>query len=139
MPLIHEVTVPAHWREFYDATGVPAAVTVGETVRLTGHTGTTADGSFPAEVSEQVRQTFRNIGDTLSQVGCTWADVVELVSYHVGLRAQAEMLLAVATEFREPPFPAWTAVGVTELFEPEALVEISCVAALRGSRPARHP
>jgi enamine deaminase RidA (YjgF/YER057c/UK114 family) len=28
----------------------------------------------------------------------------------------------------EDPYPAWTAVGVTELILPEALVEISCVA-----------
>ena len=59
-----------------------------------------------------------------------WADVVELNSYHVGLRAQAEILIAIAGEFLSDPYPAWTAVGVTELFDEEAVVEISCVAAV---------
>jgi enamine deaminase RidA (YjgF/YER057c/UK114 family) len=38
------------------------------------------------------------------------------------------VLLAVAAEFLQDPFPAWTAVGVTELIDPEAVIEISCVA-----------
>lgn len=38
------------------------------------------------------------------------------------------MLLAVAAEFLTEPYPAWTAVGVTELFDSEAVIEISCVA-----------
>jgi enamine deaminase RidA (YjgF/YER057c/UK114 family) len=41
---------------------------------------------------------------------------------------QAEALLRVAAQFLDDPYPAWTAVGVTELIIPEALVEISCVA-----------
>jgi enamine deaminase RidA (YjgF/YER057c/UK114 family) len=54
--------------------------------------------------------------------------VVEIHSYHVGYRAHADVVLQVAAEFLDDPYPAWTAVGVTELFEPEALVEVSCVA-----------
>jgi enamine deaminase RidA (YjgF/YER057c/UK114 family) len=49
-------------------------------------------------------------------------------SYHVGLVQQSEALLRVAAEFLVDPYPAWTAVGVTELILPEAVVEISCVA-----------
>jgi enamine deaminase RidA (YjgF/YER057c/UK114 family) len=29
------------------------------------------------------------------------------------------------------PFPAWSAIGVTELYEPDALVEIRAVATTR--------
>jgi enamine deaminase RidA (YjgF/YER057c/UK114 family) len=43
-------------------------------------------------------------------------------------------MLMVAGEFLDEPYPAWTAVGVTELFEPEALVEVSCEAVLPASR-----
>ena len=60
--------------------------------------------------------------------GAHWSDVVEINSYHVGLVDQAEAVLKVAAEFLEDPYPAWTAVGVTELILPEALVEISCAA-----------
>ena len=128
MPSDREVVVPPDWHDFYESTGIPAAVRIGDTLRLTGHTGTRADGSFPANVTEQIRQTFQNIADTLTYAGYEWADVVEITSYHVGLQAQAEALMTVAAEFIDRPFPAWSAVGVIDFFEAEAVVEITCVA-----------
>jgi len=128
--------VPAVWVDFYAETGIPAAVKVGTTLRLTGHTGETADGIFPSDPQEQVRQTFRDIALTLAEAGAAWPDVVEINSYRVGSHAGVQILLGVAAEFLQVPFPAWTDVGVTELYVPEALVEIRCVAELpaRSSR-----
>jgi enamine deaminase RidA (YjgF/YER057c/UK114 family) len=120
--------VPAHWTNFYESTHIPAAVQDGDRLYVTGHTGEDPSGNFSADPETQIRQTFRHIGATLSKGGASWADVVELNSYHVGLRAQAEILVAIAGEFLIDPYPAWTAVGVTELFDDEAVVEISCVA-----------
>jgi enamine deaminase RidA (YjgF/YER057c/UK114 family) len=123
-----QAIVPAVWAAFYQETHIPAAVRVGDTLRVTGHTGETVDGVFSADAEEQIRQVFRNIAFTLTEAGAGWTDVVEINSYHVGLLNQAESVLKVAAEFLEDPYPAWTAVGVTELILPEALVEISCVA-----------
>ena len=122
--------VPAAWADFYEETHIPAAVHIGDTLRVTGHTGERADGVFSGDPEEQIRQVFRNIAVTLAESGAHWDDVVEINSYHVGLLSQAESVLNVAAEFLEEPYPAWTAVGVTELFLPEAVVEISCVAAV---------
>ena len=127
-----DVLVPAVWSDFYEETRIPAAVKVCDMLRLTGHTGETAAGVFSAEPASQIRQTFRNIALTLAEADATWSDVVEINSYHVGLLNQAEALLEIAAEFLEDPYPAWTAVGVTELILPDALVEIRCVAVLRG-------
>ena len=85
----------------------------------------------PQILVAQTRQTFLNISQTLAQAGASWSDVVEITSYRVGLRAQSEVLLKVAPEFLDKPYPAWTDVGITELFEPDAVVEISCVAIIR--------
>ncbi len=122
--------VPEHWAGFYESTHIPAAVRDGNRLYVTGHTGENPDGNFAAEAETQIRQTFRAIAATLSAGGASWADVVELSSYHVELHAQAEILIAVAGEFLSDPYPAWTAVGVTELFDEGAVVEISCVAAV---------
>jgi enamine deaminase RidA (YjgF/YER057c/UK114 family) len=122
--------VPEHWTDFYESTHIPAAVRDGDRLYVTGHTGEDPDGNFSADPATQIRQTFRHIGATLSKDGASWADVVELNSYHVGLQAQAEILIAIAGEFLIDPYPAWTAVGVTELFDVGAVVEISCVAAV---------
>lgn len=126
-----DVVVPAMWTDFYEATHIPAAVRTGDVLRLTGHTGDAADGTFSADPVAQTRQTFLNISQTLAEAGASWSDVVEITSYRVGLRAQSEVLLKVAPEFLNKPYPAWTDVGITELFEPDAVVEISCVAIIR--------
>jgi enamine deaminase RidA (YjgF/YER057c/UK114 family) len=126
-----DVIVPPMWRDFYEATHIPAAVRTGDVLRLTGHTGDAADGTFSADPVAQTRQTFVNMSETLAEAGARWSDVVEITSYRVGLRAQSEVVLQVAPEFLEKPYPAWTDVGVTELFEPDAVVEISCVAIIR--------
>jgi enamine deaminase RidA (YjgF/YER057c/UK114 family) len=128
MPSARRAIVPAAWTDFYEETHIPAAVRVGATLRLTGHTGETENGVFSDDAEEQIRQTFRNIALTLAEAEASWSDVVEINSYHVGLLHQAEAVLSIAAEFLEDPYPAWTAVGVTELIHPEALVEISCVA-----------
>ena len=120
--------VPAFWADFYEQTHIPAAIQAGGQLRLTGHTGTVADGSFPDDVEAQIRQTFLNIHVTLNEAGASWGDVVELTSYHVGLGEQSDALLRVAADFLDDPYPAWTAVGVTALFETGAVIEISCVA-----------
>ena len=44
-----EAFIPSVWGPFYEETGVPAAVSSGRTLHVTGHTGESADGAFPAE------------------------------------------------------------------------------------------
>jgi enamine deaminase RidA (YjgF/YER057c/UK114 family) len=126
------IVVSPPFAAFYQATHIPAARKVGNRLLLTGHTGDTPDGTYSDDVKTQLRQAFRNMEATLHEASASWADVVALNSYHVGLHAQADALLEIAAEFLAEPYPAWTAVGVTELIDPPALVEISCEALLPG-------
>lgn len=130
-PRTGNAIVPSDWAAFYDETHVPAAVRVADTLHVTGHTGETAGEYYPEDPEAQIRQTFTNIAVTLAEAGATWSDVVSMTTYHVGLSSQATMLLSVAADFLRAPYPAWTAVGVTELWSPEAIIEISCIAILR--------
>ena len=117
--------------------GAPAlryspALRDGRFIFVSGHIGRDENGVLSDDPEVQIREAFRSVGRTLSEFGATWADVVDITSYHVGLDAQKEALLRVHHEFiRERPYPAWTAAGVSELFSPDALVEISVVAVLR--------
>jgi enamine deaminase RidA (YjgF/YER057c/UK114 family) len=129
-----EPIVPAIWADFYEETHIPAALRVGDTLRVTGHTGETAEGVFSTNPETQIRQVFRNIALTLAEAGASWSNVVEMNSYHIGLVKQSETLIRIAADFLSDPYPAWTAVGVTELIVAEALVEISCVAMLSEDR-----
>jgi enamine deaminase RidA (YjgF/YER057c/UK114 family) len=120
------------WQEFFDETNVPAAIRHGDTLYVTGHTGEDDDLTFSPDAEHQIRRTFQNIAQTLAEAGTDWSDVVDIVSYHVGLRGQAAALTAVSKEFLAAPAPAWSAVGVTELWDEGAVVEISCVAIIGG-------
>jgi enamine deaminase RidA (YjgF/YER057c/UK114 family) len=128
--MTRDAIVPAAWADFYAATNIPAAVRVGAMLRLTGHTGDRPDGSFAPDAEEQIRQSFANVANTLAECGASWADVVEINSFHVDFAGHREAELTVAAEFLDAPYPAWSAVGISELYEPEARYEIRCVAML---------
>jgi enamine deaminase RidA (YjgF/YER057c/UK114 family) len=130
MTSTRDAVAPPGWTEFFNQTGIPEAIRDGDVLHVTGHTGDRLDGTFASDAEEQLRQTFANVQAALEASGASWADVQSIHSYHVGLRAQGESIGVVAAEFMDLPYPAWTAVGVMELWEAEALVEIECLARL---------
>jgi enamine deaminase RidA (YjgF/YER057c/UK114 family) len=132
MARMRSAIVSPAWAPFFEETKIPAAALIGNQLHVSGHTGEDRDGRFPPNLEMQVRGTFRNLAETLVEAGADWSDVVSMTSYHVGLRGHEEVVLRVAGEFLHSPFPAWTAAGVTELWPPDALIEISCIAVLRA-------
>jgi enamine deaminase RidA (YjgF/YER057c/UK114 family) len=54
--------------------------------------------------------------------------VVELMTFHIELRGGVEQFTKVKDEYLPRTYPAWTAVGVTQLALPELRVEIRAVA-----------
>ena len=68
------------------------------------------------------------MGRILEAAGLGFDDVLELTTFHVGLRDHLRAFLAVKDEFLQAPWPAWTAIGVSELAVPGARVEIKVTA-----------
>ncbi len=95
---------------------------------VTGLIGTKADGSIDSSGEEQIRRSFENCAKVLESAGSSWDEVVELTTYTVDLRALSDAMLAIAADYLSAPYPAWTAVGVAELFSSKAAFELSCVA-----------
>jgi enamine deaminase RidA (YjgF/YER057c/UK114 family) len=54
--------------------------------------------------------------------------MVEMTTYHVGLRKHLSAFINVKDEFVRTPYPAWTAIGVTELITEGTLLEIRLIA-----------
>lgn len=54
-----------------------------------------------------------------------------MTTYHVGLAGHLEEFCAVKDAFISAQYPAWTAVGISELASPGAAVEIRITARLR--------
>ena len=66
----------------------------------------------------------------LTKAGVSFADVVDMTTFHVGLQAHLRTFAKVKDRYLKPPYPAWTAIGVSELAVPGGLVEIKVVARL---------
>ena len=58
----------------------------------------------------------------------TSATVVEMTTYHVELRKHLNAFIKIKDEFVRTPYPAWTAIGVTELITEGTLLEIRVIA-----------
>ncbi len=114
--------------EWYRENRLSPAVRIGGLLFVAGCTGVEAAADGPRA---QMRLAYEQVGEVLRAANTTWDDVVSMTSYHVHFRRDFDAMLEVHREFiSRDPFPAWTAVGVAELFNPEAVVEITVVAAL---------
>ena len=95
---------------------------------LTGMTGGGPDGRMPEDPEAQMRNAFDKIGAVLAEAGLTFRSIVEMTSYHVGLRGHFDLFDSVRLAYLEEPYPAWTAVEVAGLRREGAIVEIRVIA-----------
>jgi enamine deaminase RidA (YjgF/YER057c/UK114 family) len=96
-----------------------------------GIIGTGDKGKVPDDIKEEFRNAWTGIGKLLASCDLGFADIVEYTSYHVGLQATMGDFMAVRDEFLSEPWPAWTAIGITELAVPGAHAEIRITARLK--------
>ena len=67
----------------------------------------------------------------LTAAGASIGDIVDLTTFHVGLHANIRTFTKVKDRYVSAPYPAWTAIGISELAFPGGLVEIKAVARLK--------
>jgi len=73
---------------------------------------------------EEFRSAWTLVGDILTEAGLDYSNIIEFTSYHVGLQEHIGSFMKIKDEFLKEPYPAWTAIGITELARPGARVEI---------------
>lgn len=120
--------------------GFTHAVRYGDTVHLSGQTAMDASGAIvDGDVVDQFRQALSNVLTALRAAGSQPSDLLSMRIYLVdvpGYQARGKEIGAVWKELCGRTYPAMTGVGVTALWQPEALIEIEAVAARRGDPPA---
>ena len=124
----HKVIYPdnAQQRALQERIGWAESVTAGDTVYVSGviaYTLPTDKGLEPAYT-----RAFNMLTAALQRAGVSWADVVEVRSFHTDPTAQLEAMAAVKKRYRASPDPAWTAVGSSALLMPNGITEIALVA-----------
>lgn len=128
--LLHAV-LPEGWpRPRGYANGI---VTDGPLVHVGGQIGWRVDGTFPDGFLPQVEQTLRNVVAVVEAAGGRADTVARLTWYVTDMQAYRASLSDLGPVYRAVMgrhFPAMALVGVAELVEPEAMVEIEAVAVL---------
>jgi enamine deaminase RidA (YjgF/YER057c/UK114 family) len=113
--------IPAQWH-------FAPIVDTGEFVFFSGITGVHPNGSVSRDPETQFRDTFRFVAMHLETAGLQFEDIVEMTTYHVGLRKHLNTFIKVRDEFVRIPYPAWTAIGISELITEGTLLEIRVIA-----------
>jgi enamine deaminase RidA (YjgF/YER057c/UK114 family) len=110
------------------------SVTAAKTVYLAGQTGTTTDGALvPGGIVPQFEQALANLLTALAAAGGAPQDLASLTIYLVdveGYQAHSREIGAIWRRLAGNQYPAMAAVGVTRLWDPQALVELQAVAAV---------
>lgn len=111
-----DAVFPADRHALYNAHRYSAAIRSGDLLFVSGQVGSRADGSPEPDFAAQVRLAFDNLAAVLAAAGCTFDDVVDVTTFHTDPAAQIEPVMAVRSAvIGDPPYPNWTAVGVTWL------------------------
>jgi enamine deaminase RidA (YjgF/YER057c/UK114 family) len=120
--------------KIFDLFQYSPAVTANGLVFIAGQIGLRADGTIPSDPKEQIQVAFERAGAILESLGLDFTDVVELVSYHVGLEQTLGDFRAVKEQFIRSDFPAWTILGIAALARRELIVEIKLVASTANKK-----
>jgi len=105
----------------------------GKQVFVAGMIGWDPDGTFSVGLVSQFRTILENTIATLAVAGAKPADIVRMTWYVKDLDDYRQNLAGIGQAYRElmgKNFPVMAVVGVTDLVEPEALIEIETTAVI---------
>ncbi len=108
--------------------GYSPAVRAGDFLYVAGQIGLNPDGSMPANDEGQIVNAFDRLKIVLEEAGASLDDIVELVSYHVGLQNHLGKFVEIKNRYIREPFPTWTILEIAGLARPGLVIEIKAVA-----------
>ncbi len=112
--ILREPIFPANRHALYEEHGYSAAIRSGDLVFVSGQVGSRSDGSPEPDFAAQVRLAFDNLQATLAAAGCSLDDIIDVTTFHTDPENQFATIMQVKQAiFPQPPYPNWTAVGVT--------------------------
>ncbi|MFO1361640.1 MAG: RidA family protein [Burkholderiales bacterium] len=115
-----------------------AVASAGRTVYVSGQIALDATGRIvgAGDLRAQAVQVYENLRAALDAAGASFADVIKMTTFVVGLDPErTQVLREVRAQFLPAGHkPASTMVGVASLVRPELLVEVEMIAALADRR-----
>jgi enamine deaminase RidA (YjgF/YER057c/UK114 family) len=127
--MTRDVIVPEGDQALYDNFHFAQAVRAPNgLVICSGQIGTGANGKVAESAEDEFRNAWQAVGKVLSAAGMGYENIIEYTTYHVGLQKHLSAFMSVRDEFIQAPWPAWTAIGVSELAVGGARCEIRVTA-----------
>ena len=108
--------------------GYSPAVRAGNFLYVAGQIGLNPDGSMPANDEGQIVNAFDRLKIVMEEAGASLDDIVELVSYHVGLQNHLGKFVEIKSRYIREPYPTWTILEIAGLARPGLIIEIKAVA-----------
>ena len=124
---IQSIVTPSG-RFAYDRLHYSEAIVSDGFVFCSGVIGTDDKGRVPEDVTQEFDTAWRKVAALLTQAGSSLDDIVECTTYHVGFHEHIGAFSKVRDAYLKEPWPAWTAIGISELAVPGAHVEIRVTA-----------
>jgi enamine deaminase RidA (YjgF/YER057c/UK114 family) len=112
---------------------VPAG---GSTIYIAGQTGHHQDSTIDPGLVDQFAQACRSVTRVIEEAGGVPADLVSMTIYTTDVQGYRENLGPIGSAYREVfgrHYPPMALIGVAELFDPDASVELVAVAVVPGS------
>jgi len=125
--------VPPSMQAIVDKAGYLPAVQAGNLVFCAGQVGRDSDLSVVRDPRQQFEACWENLRTVLAAAGCSFDDVVEMTTFHVGLRDHLDLFREVKDHLFPRGTCPWTCLGVSELAVAGLLAEIKCIAIVPGA------
>ncbi|MFP4572597.1 MAG: RidA family protein [Desulfobacterales bacterium] len=122
---------PPGTEKIYQRMQFSQALCAGNMVWVSGQVGIDENGNVAEGIEAQAQAAFANLQHVLVEAGAGLEDIGELVTYHTSMK-EIGGFAKIKAEFIPENFPAWTAVGVTELVMPDLLCEIRATAVIKS-------
>ncbi|MEM7636831.1 MAG: Rid family hydrolase [Pseudomonadota bacterium] len=120
--------IPAHMQTLYDDWHMSPGIECDGFVFLTGVNGVASDGTVSPDAAEQIETAFAHVEAVLLEGGMSFSNVIEVTSYHVGLRQHLEIFKGIWKRKVVEPYPAWTAIEVAGFASEGVVVELRVIA-----------
>jgi enamine deaminase RidA (YjgF/YER057c/UK114 family) len=125
-----DVVIPKGQENFYERFHFAPAVKDRDHLYCSGVIGVGPDGKCASDPEAQFTQAFETVKSVLEAAGVSFANIVDMTTFHVNLQANIGAFSKVKDRYLKEPYPTWTAIGISELAFPGGLVEIKIVARL---------
>lgn len=124
---------------FFDPEGMPPATgfsygalsTGGRLLHIAGLTGRRADGTISDDLVEQFAVACEAVARVIVEGGGEPSDLVSMTIFTSDVAGYKSQLRPIGERFRTVfgrHYPPMALIGISELFEEEALIELVCVA-----------